>query len=117
MVGVLCGESPVMQSGYFRSKKYSAPHRRVRTEDEHEGLLLHPLLGDLLRITVSTFAAGEVGVAGRLLAYTDWCFREGDDYVSNAVAVSFIEDFGAAPSESDALLKRWPSTLQTELGR
>lgn len=84
---------------------------------DHDGLLLHPLLSDLVRMTVSTFAAGDVGVTDRLLAFIDWCFRKGDDYVSNAVAVSFIEDFGAASGESDALLERWPPVLRAELGR
>ena len=84
---------------------------------DNDGLLLHPLLSDLLRMTVSTYATGEVGVADRLLAFIDWCFREGDEYVSNAVAVSFVEDFGASPDESDALLTRWPPALRAELGR
>ncbi|TWH03417.1 hypothetical protein L615_011600000040 [Nocardioides sp. J9] len=68
-------------------------------------------------MTVSTYAAGEVAVTDRLLEFIDWCFREGDDYVVNAVAVSFVEDYGAHPGESDALLKRWPPTLRAELGR
>lgn len=84
---------------------------------DNEGLLLHLLLGDLVRMTVSTYAAGEVAVTDRLLAFIDWCLREGDAYVSNAVAVSFVEDFGVATGESDALLDRWPQALRTELGR
>lgn len=80
-------------------------------------LLLHLLMSDLLRMTVSTYAAGEVAVTERLLAFIDWCLREGDEYVVNAVAVSFVEDFGAHPGESDALLERWPPALRAELGR
>jgi hypothetical protein len=41
----------------------------------------------------------------------------GDEYVANAVAVSFVEDFGTNPGESDALLQRWPPALQAEPGR
>ena len=80
-------------------------------------LLLHLLMSDLLRMTVSTYIAGEVAETDRLLAFIDWCLREGDEYVVNAVAVSFVEDFGAHPGESDALLERWPAALRGELGR
>lgn len=84
---------------------------------DNDGLLLHLLMSDLLRMTVSAYAGGEKAVTDRLLAFIDWCLRKGDDYVSNAVAVSFVEDFGVAAGESDALLNRWPAALRTELGR
>ena len=83
---------------------------------DNDGLLLHLLMGDLLRMTVSTYAAGEI-VVRRLLAFVDGCLREGDEYVVNAVAVSFVEHFGAHPGESDALLDRWPRALRAELGQ
>ena len=82
---------------------------------DNDGLLLHLLMSDLLRMTVSSYASGEVAVTDRLLGFVDWCLREGDDEVVNAVAVSFVEDFGAHPGETDALLKRWPPTLRAEL--
>jgi hypothetical protein len=84
---------------------------------DNDGLLLHLLLSDLLRMTVSTYNAGDVRVTDRLLEFIDWCLRTGDDYVNNAVAVSFVENFGALPSESDGLLDRWPAALRAELGR
>lgn len=84
---------------------------------DNDGLLLHLLIGDLLRMTVSTYIAGEVAVTDRLLEFIDWCFRTGDDYVVNAVAVSFVVHFGAGPGESDDLLNRWPPALRTALGR
>lgn len=84
---------------------------------DNDGLLLHLLMSDLLRMTVNTYAAGDVAVADRLLAFIDWCLRKGDDYVRNAVAVSFVENFGVYPGESDALLGRWPAALRAELGR
>lgn len=84
---------------------------------DNDGLLLHLLMSNLLRLTVHTYAAGDVAVTDRLLAFIDWCLREGDDCVVNAFAVSFVEDFGAYLSESDALLERWPPALRAELGR
>jgi hypothetical protein len=84
---------------------------------DNDGLLLHLLMSDLLRMSVTTYEAGDVAVTDRLLAFIDWCLRMGDEYVSNAVAVSFVEHFGAHPGESDALLERWPPALRAELGR
>jgi hypothetical protein len=84
---------------------------------DNDQLLLHVLMSDLLRMTVSTYAAGNVTVTDWLLAFIDWCLRKGDDYVTNAVAVSFVEDFGVYPGETDALLERWPAALRAELGR
>jgi hypothetical protein len=78
---------------------------------DNEELLLHLLMSDLLRLTVSTFAEGQTGVTDRLLAFVDRCLREGDDYVVNAVGVSFVEDFGVYSGESDVLLARWPPAL------
>ena len=70
-----------------------------------------------MRFAVSTFSEGRTGVTDRLLKFVDRCLGEGDDYVVNAVGVSFVEDFGAHTGESDALLSRWPSRLRAELGR
>ena len=84
---------------------------------DNDGLLLHLLMSDLMRLSVSSYAAGEVAVTDRLLAFIDWCLRTGDEYVANAVGVSFVEDFGAGRGESDALLKRWPPALRAALGR
>lgn len=84
---------------------------------DNDELLLHLLMSDLLRLAVSTFSEGESGITDRVLAFVDGCLRDGDEYVANAVAVSFVEDFGADPGESDALLARWPAALRAELGR
>jgi hypothetical protein len=84
---------------------------------DYDGLLLHLLMSDLLRMSVTTYEADDVAVTDRLLAFIDWCLRTGDEDVSNAVSVSFVEHFGAFPGESDALLERWPPALRAELGR
>lgn len=84
---------------------------------DNDELLLHLLMSDLLRLVASTFSEGRTEVTDRLLAFVDRCLREGDDNVANAVCISFVEDFGAYPGESDALLSRWPSALRAQLGR
>ncbi|MFT4083329.1 MAG: hypothetical protein QM638_12155 [Nocardioides sp.] len=85
--------------------------------DNEDELLLHPLMSDLLRLTIVTFADGRLDTTDQLLAFVDRCLREGDEDVVNAVAVSFVEDFGAYAGESDELLDRWPPRLRAELGR
>ena len=53
----------------------------------------------------------------RLLAVIDWCARERDKCVVNAIELSFVENFGAYKGESDALLRQWPVALRPKLGR
>lgn len=84
---------------------------------DNDVLLIHPLISDLLRLTTASFSRGQTAFTDRLLAFMDRCLREGDDAVINAVAVSFVEDFGAHNGESDDLLARWPAALRADLGR
>lgn len=84
---------------------------------DNDGLLLHLLTSDLLRMTMSSHAAGDVAATDALMAFMERCLLEGDDDVVNAVAVSFVEDFGTYPGESASLLERWPPTLRAELKR
>lgn len=56
-------------------------------------------------------------VTGRILAVVERGLRDGDEHVRKAVAVSFVEDFGAFPGETDELLALWPPLLRAELGR
>lgn len=80
-------------------------------------LLLHILMHDLLKRTVSLYTNGKEDEARQLLEFVDRCLREGDEYVENAVAVSFVEDYGYRPGEPDALLRLWPPGLRDELRR
>ena len=72
-------------------------------------------MSDLLRLAVDLFSAGNLDGTDRLLSYVDNCFRDGDDDVVNAVAVSFVAGFGVGSGESAALLARWPRALRAEL--
>lgn len=86
-------------------------------DDQDGELLLHLLLSDLLRLTVAAFHGSDRDVCERLLGLMARGLGEGDEYVSNAVAVSFVEGFGAGPGETDDLLALWPPVLRGELGR
>lgn len=94
--------------------------RPVVTEhlaDNDGEMLLHLLMSDLERMMVSTFGKGNIELTQRLLDFIDQSLRGGDPDVTNAVAVSFVEHYGALPGESDALLGLWPTALRQELGR
>lgn len=53
----------------------------------------------------------------RIVAVAARGLRDGDEYVRNAVAVSFVEHFGAHPGETDEFLALWPPPFRAELGR
>lgn len=110
----------ITRADFLDDLRIAVPESDVLVADhlaDTDEILLHLLMSDLLRLAVSTFAEGRTGVTDRLLAFVDRCLREGDDDVVNAVGVSFVENFGGYPGESDALLSRWPPALRAELGR
>lgn len=85
---------------------------------DNEGeLLLHLLMSDLLRFTVSAFQANDRAAASKILDLVDRALREGDEYVQNAVAVSFVEHAGFGPGETEEFLAIWPQGLKDERQR
>jgi len=82
-----------------------------------EELLIHLLMSDILRFATEQFGQSSTDVASRVLAVVDVAHRLGDDRLQNAVAVSFVEHFGAWPGETDEFLATWPSPLREELER
>ena len=69
------------------------PVGRGHFEDNDE-LLLHLLTADLRRYAIGTFASGQSDVLRSLLGVIDRALLLGNDYVSNAIAVSFVADSG-----------------------
>ena len=80
-------------------------------------VLVHLLLPDLNRLTVSAFHADDLDLTARVLALVGRGLVEGDEYLENAVAVSFVEHFGAGEGETEDLLALWPRPLRDELTR
>lgn len=91
------------------------------TVDEHlrdnDELLLHLLMADLLRLTVSAHQRNDHDTVQSLLAFVDRALREGDEDVENAVCVSFIEHIGAGAGESEEFIASWPAGLRDEAAR
>ena len=87
--------------------------------DEHladfEGeVLVHLLTDELRRLAIAWFDEGQREPLSRLLAVMARGMREGDDYVVNAVAVSFVEDTCVMDPAMQPFINSWPAALREE---
>jgi len=85
--------------------------------DQEGELLLHLLLGDVVRFCVEAFARGDDDVVRRCLGYVDLALQEGDSDVENAICVSFVENVGPWLPEMQAFIDTWPRALRDEAER
>ncbi len=86
--------------------------------DDQEGtLLLHLLVADLRRFLLDAWKRQDHDVLQRGLALLDGALTTGDEYVENAVAVSFVEDIGWWEPEVQPFLATWPAGLVAEVER
>jgi len=85
---------------------------------DHDGeVLLHLLTADLRRLGVAWFTETRHEPLQRLLEVVATGLREGDEYVSSAMAVSFVEDTGWWRPEMHPFMAAWPKELTQELER
>jgi hypothetical protein len=84
---------------------------------DHHEVLLHVLFGDLTRFVVTAHARGDTDVGQRSLAFLDRALREGDEYVQNLVAVSFVENVGPWDPTHREFIESWPEALRAEAER
>lgn len=85
---------------------------------EQEGeLLLHLLVADLRRLALAWFEEGNTEALARLLDVLDTALREGDEYVENAIAVSFVEDLGWWEPDMQPFITTLPGELANEVER
>ena len=82
---------------------------------DHDGkLLLHLLVADVRRLVLSAFGASNRDVAHRCLLVISHALTEGNDYIRNAIAVSFVEDTGLWDADVGPFIDSWPAPLRTE---
>lgn len=85
---------------------------------DHEGeVLMHLLAGDLRLLALGWFRVGRTAALRRLLSVLERGLREGDEYVENAVAVSFVEDLGWWEPEMQPFIEVLPEGLLAEVAR
>lgn len=121
---MLLGQDAAMAltASEFASRLTSAVPESSTTLREHLAeetgeLLLHVLMGDLLRLALGWFEQGETDALARLLDVLDTALREGDEYVRNAVAVSFVEDSGWWEPDMQPFIATLPGELANEVER
>jgi hypothetical protein len=78
-------------------------------------LLLHLLMGDLTRLCEDAWSAGEHDMLQRCLRVLDDALLQGDEYVNNAVAVSFVEDSRWWDPANEEYISSWPEGLRAEV--
>ena len=86
--------------------------------DEYDEVLLTVLVADVRRWVISEFYnMDDDATVTSVLTILDDALLHGDQDVSNAVAVAFVEDSCAWDPRMDAFLSRWPAGLQAEAER
>ena len=85
--------------------------------DQGGELLLHLLMGDLRLLAIDWFRTGQAEALERLLSVLEQGLVRGDEYVTNAVAVSFVGDSGWWEPETQPLVNALPAGLLAEVER
>ena len=88
-------------------------HRR----DMDGEVLLHLLAADVLRLAIELFEANEIDTLDRCLNVVATGLAEGDEYVNNAIAVSFVEDTPWWDETKFPFIAVWPEALRVEAER
>lgn len=90
----------------------------VEHRDEfNDEVLLHLVIADVLRFAIAAFEAGDREVLKRCLDAVAAGMSGGDDYVQNAVGVSFVEDTPLWDPAMESFIAMWPPALQVEAER
>ena len=89
--------------------------------DEHladfeNEILLHLLIADVRRFAIAAFEAGDIDVLRKCLDAVG-TGMSGDDYVQNAIGVSFVEDTPLWDTTMGPYIATWPVPLKDEAER
>lgn len=85
--------------------------------DNGNELLLHLLIADVRRFSIEQFERDDSEALSRCLDVVAQGLIEGDEYVENAVAVSFVEDTGWWDPLMQPFIASWPLPLREEAER
>jgi hypothetical protein len=94
-----------------------APIVAEHLDDHDEEVLLHLLVAPVRRFSMERFEADDADVLARCLNVVARGLTDGDEYVVNAVAVSFVEDTGWWDQSMRPFIAKWPTALQEEAER
>lgn len=86
--------------------------------DDFDGdVVLHLLVADVRRLCEDAWRRQDYTLMRRYLDLLDWALRTGDEHVSNAVSVSFVEDTGLWDAAMRDYVAAWPPALAAEADR
>ncbi len=111
-------DGPVLISGWdwFAEARAAVPEAVIDEYLYDSGeLVLHGIVGDLLFFGVEAFERGDFEVTGRLLSVMERGLLQGDPYVEDCVAVSFVQK--AWWDRRDLFIETWPQSLLDEVNR
>lgn len=86
-------------------------------DDEDGTVWLHLLLADLRRFLLDAWKRQDDDLLRRGLGLLDAALTTGDEYVENAVSVSFVEDIGWWEPDVQPFIATWPVRLAAEVER
>lgn len=93
----------------------TAPTVQERLVDQEGELLMHLLAYNLGQLAVTWFQENRSSELTRLLEAMDIGIREGDEYLINAIAVSFVEDLPWWEADVQPLILTFPEGLRSEV--
>lgn len=109
---------PLTRDDFVERVLQAVPETQHLVEEhlrDEGGLLLHILMADVRQFIIGVFQQGDdQPLVNRCLAFIDQALREGDSYVENAVAVSFVEDTGISDPAMKPFVDAWPDALRAE---
>jgi hypothetical protein len=79
------------------------------------GILPHVLFGEFTRFVLAAHERVDEDLEQRALRFLERLLRDGDPYVENLVAVSFVENVN--PRQRRTFVATWPETLRAEAER
>lgn len=85
--------------------------------DFENEILLHLLIADVRRFAIAAFVDDEIDLLRRCLDAVGTGMSDGDDYVQNAIGVSFVEDTPLWDEAMDSYIATWPPPLAEEAER
>jgi hypothetical protein len=81
---------------------------------DHGEILLHLVAADVLRLATAMFNAGATEELHRCLGVVATGLTDGDEYVQNAISVSFVEDTPWWDEHMAPFMAAWPEALRAE---
>ena len=119
VVGVsIPGQSSMSVTEFVAAMAEASPEARS-LRDEHLAdyagdLLIHVLMSDFQRLARDLYDRGELAALKQLLTIVDEGLRSSDERLTNAVAVSFVENADLFDASAQPFICAWPKGLREE---